>query len=159
MRVFLADVLGGSTTLYMAPRVTRCGAALPSKFPSNDPTAAISAGWGGHARPWVWGSRVDDTEQPYALARRDLSTLASPQRGRGVGNSTLYLGQCRAHSRTGRPIPHDSDLRDRRRNTSRLCKRCGRRRGVRALVRDRARCVFTDNAKVPTSSTRAEYLS
>ncbi|WP_078327215.1 LLM class flavin-dependent oxidoreductase [Mycobacteroides salmoniphilum] len=154
--LFLADVLGA----YDVYGGSRDAAVVDAaQFPVNDPTLAVSA-MAAVTETLGFGITLSLTyEQPYALARR-LSTLDHLTEGRVAWNIvTSYLDSAARNLGLDSQIPHDQryDIAD---EYLQVCYKLWEGSWeTDAVVRDRARGIFTDPAKVHDIEHHGRYFT
>jgi FMN-dependent oxidoreductase (nitrilotriacetate monooxygenase family) len=154
--LFLADVLG----VYDIYGGSRDAAVVDAaQVPVNDPTAAVSA-MAAVTETLGFGITLSLTyEQPYALARR-LSTLDHLTGGRIAWNIvTSYLDSAARNLGLGAQIPHDQryEIAD---EYLEVCYKLWEASWESdAVVRDAARGVFTDPAKVHDIEHKGRHFS
>lgn len=154
--LFLADVLG-AYDVYGGSRAAAVADA--AQFPVNDPTLAVSA-MAAVTETLGFGITLSLTyEQPYALARR-LSTLDHLTEGRVAWNIvTSYLDSAARNLGLEVQIPHDQryDIAD---EYLQVCYKLWEGSWeADAVVRDRARGIFTDPAKVHDIEHHGRYFT
>lgn len=154
--LFLADVLG----VYDVYGGSRDAAvADAAQIPVNDPTMAISAMAAVTSR-LGFGVTISTTyEQPYALARR-LTTLDHLTGGRVAWNIvTSYLDSAAANLGLGQQVPHDERYELAEEYVEVCYKLWEGSWEDDAVVRDAARGVFTDPAKVHDIGHKGRYFT